>query len=357
MVTLQHNSVMVKVAEKLPEWANVKGIIWPKHLALEQCSSEQTAKCKATVVSKIKNRKSFIDLTGGFGVDCYYIGQSFEKVTYIEQNQDLAEIAGRNFQELGFCKCNVLNCNSIDYLEDVEHVDLIYIDPARRDVNGRRTYDIEDCTPDLKQIWQSLTQKADNILVKLSPMFDWHKAIIDLPGITEVHIVSVKNECKELLLLFEKSTKPLTLVCANDNDTFIVNDFKQNSVTAFDEAGIGTFLYEPNASIMKAGCFAELIKAFPVSKIGPNSHLFLSNEKIDDFPGRKFKILTVSSMNKQELKLNFKDIRQANITTRNFPMKPEELRKKLKLLEGGDLYIFATTTLNKKHLLYICRKL
>ena len=342
--------------KKLPEWADADGILYPRHISLEQCSSQQTAQYKAKIISKGDNNE-LVDLTGGFGVDCYYIGRNFKRAVYVEQNEELCHIARHNYDILGFNQAEVVCGDAVGYLQAMPKVNLIYIDPARRDVHGQRTYAIEDCTPDITMLNTMLLEKADRVMVKLSPMFDWHKAVSDLKGVTEVHIVSVSNECKELLLILEKEDKPLRLICVNDDSRFIVEDAltATTAAEAVNETD-ASFLYEPNASIMKAGCFKQVAAQFGAEEISQNSHLFTSDKYIEDFPGRKFQILTISSMNKHELKEKFSDITKANITTRNFPMKPEELRKKLKLSDGGDLYLFATTTRMRKHKIFICKR-
>ena len=354
---------------KLPSWAAVEGIIYPPHLNMEQCSSEQTARYKAKIVNGKSVNGKFADLTGGFGVDFYWMSQSFLDCYYIEQNEKLCAISSENFRTLGL-ECSVCCCDAVTYLTRMPHVDLIYMDPARRNVHGGRTYDIEDCTPNVIELLPLLMEKANRVMLKLSPMLDWRKATDDLKYVREVHIVSVDNECKELLLLLDKeATEELRVVCVNDDKTFEFFPSRGNTFSLTEQNGLSlaekrpfseretAFLYEPNASIMKAGCFKELAERFSVHQISANSHLFLSSVEIDDFPGRGFQISSISSMNKQELRTALKDTERANISVRNFPLSPDQLRKKLKLKDGGDTYIFATTTSDGAHRLYICRKI
>ena len=365
---------------KLPSWAEVEGVIYPPHLNMEQCSSEQTARYKSQIAGK---GESMVDLTGGFGVDFYWMSQGFSQRTYVEQNELLCAIAQENFRTLRH-DCRVCCCDTATYLTELCHVSLAFLDPARRNEHGGRTYGIEDCTPNVLELLPLLVQKADRILLKLSPMLDWRKAISDLEKaspngafkVAEVHIVSVDNECKELLLLLSKEqTDGLRVVCVNGASSFTflpsVGMFSSQAgnnlfpaweyLTDSDLADSPLNLYEPNASIMKAGCFAELEAQFPVQQISVNSHLFLSSDEINDFPGRKFKILSISSMNKQEIKKKFSEslvpMESANIAVRNFPMSAEQLRKKLKLKDGGDTYIFATTLASGEHKLFFCRKI
>lgn len=354
---------------KLPSWAAVEGIIYPPHLNMEQCSSEQTARYKAKIVNGKSVNGKFTDLTGGFGVDFYWISQGFQHRCYIEQNEQLCAISSENFHALGL-DCSVCCCDAVTYLTTMPHVDLIYMDPARRNEHGGRTYSIEDCTPNVIELLPLLMEKANRVMLKLSPMLDWRKAISDLRYVHEVHIVSVDNECKELLLLLDKeATEDLRVVCVNDDKTFEFYPSRGKTFSLTEQNGLSlaekrpfsgsdtAFLYEPNASIMKAGCFKELAERFSVHQISANSHLFLSSVEIDDFPGRGFQISSISSMNKQELRTALKDTDRANISVRNFPLTPDQLRKKMKLKDGGDVYIFATTTSDGAHRLYICRKI
>ena len=377
---------------KLPSWAAVDGIVYPPHLNMEQCSSEQTARYKASLAlrSAGEERGMFVDLTGGFGVDFYWMSQGFQKRQYIEQNAALCEIAENNFRKLGL-ECSVCCCDTATYLTTMPHASLVYLDPARRNDQGGRTYGIEDCTPNVLELMPRLLEKADRVMLKLSPMLDWRKAVDDIQqlransqgpvaNVHEVHIVSVDNECKELLLVLGKEhVDSLRVLCVNGGSTF---EFIPKAGMLCSQAGNESFprweysfcsdlvdsplyLYEPNASIMKAGCFVEVEEQFPVQQIAPNSHLFLSDVEIEKFPGRKFQILAISSINKQELKRKLSEIinqkltsmESANIAVRNFPMTVDQLRKKLKMKDGGDTYIFATTLASGEHKLLICRKI
>ena len=361
--------------QKLPTWSEVDDIVYPPHLNMEQCSSEQTARYKASLPPdpspKSEGSSVFVDLTGGFGVDFYWLSRGFQHRCYIEQNEQLCAISSHNFEVLGL-DCTVNCCDAVTYLTMMPHADLIYMDPARRNEHGGRTYGIEDCTPNVLELLPVLMSKADRLMLKLSPMLDWRKAVDDLKYVCEVHIVSVDNECKELVLMLSKGrTEGLRIVCVNGDSTF---EFIPNLGTNNSQPGNKLFptweypfnprlvdspfyLYEPNASIMKAGCFDEVGERYPVRQIAPNSHLFLSSDEIGDFPGRRFQISSISSMNKQELRTALKEIDRANISVRNFPMSAELLRKKLKLKDGGDIYIFATTMADGAHRLFICRKI
>jgi hypothetical protein len=354
---------------KLPSWAAVEGIVYPPHLNMEQCSSEQTARYKGSLVHNPSPKGEgsvFVDLTGGFGVDFYWLSQGFQHRCYVEQNEQLCAITSHNFELLGL-ECSVCCCDTATYLTTMPHVDLVYMDPARRNEHGGRAYGIEDCSPNVLELLPLLMEKANRVMLKLSPMLDWRKAVEDLKYVIEVHIVSVDNECKELLLLLDKAcSADLRVVCVN----LLSNGKQQVFETSYGEQSpctgnhifhlsslISHFLYEPNASMMKAGCFDQVEQRFPVRQIAPNSHLFLSDVEIDDFPGRRFQVLAVSSMNKQELRTALKELERANISVRNFPLSVDQLRKKLKLKDGGDVYIFATTMADGEHRLLICRKI
>ena len=358
---------------KLPSWAALDGILYPPHLNMEQCSSEQAARYKAGVCTRLSSPTSLVDLTGGFGVDFAFMSQAFDEATYVERNSELFAISSANMKILA-PKAKCLNEDGLEVLHRLDHVSMIFMDPARRDHHGARTYGISDCTPNVLEIKDELLQKADTVMLKLSPMLDWHKAISDLgeEHVKEVHIVSIQNECKELLLVLENGEKRrstedrgYTLHCVNFNSDGSMQQFKipaspiSHSTFPIPHSPslISHFLYEPNASIMKAGCFAEVEQSFEVSQLAPNSHLFASDQAIADFPGRKFRVTAVTSMNKQELKQALKDIRQANIAVRNFPMSVADLRKRLKLSEGGNDYIFATTLTEGKKVLIICQHL
>ena len=344
---------------KLPSWAALDGILYPPHLNMEQCSSEQTARYKERVATKSLTPKNtlptkLVDLTGGFGVDFALMSQAFDEAIYVERDKELFDITSENLKLLA-PKASCINGDGIETLHALEHATMIFMDPARRDIHGARTYSIGDCTPNVLEIKEELLQKADIVMLKLSPMLDWHKAISDLGEtyIKEVHIVSVQNECKELIVVMsrrESRDRRVRVVCTNILPDGSYELFQFSSLFTLHSS---LFLYEPNASIMKAGCFDEVAQAFNVSQLSPNSHLFTSDELREDFPGRKFRIKTVSTMNKQELKNALRDIREANITVRNFPLSVAELRKKLKISEGGSEYIFATTLANGKHILLV----
>ena len=420
---------------KLPRWASIDGIIYPPHISMEQCSSEQTALYKAELAARLLGVSSlsslrgeivpqgdnskicefasdravdskfaqnedtcdkqqiltnvgdsvnkikvdacsgdsvaeieFADLTGGFGVDFSYIAtQLGVKSMYVERQKHLCEAAKENFERLGLKNVVVKNGDGVEVLHAIpDHSGLrvIYIDPARRDDAGNKVVSLQDCTPDVTSLQEEMLQKADFIVIKLSPMLDWHRAVSELRCVREVHVVSVNNECKELLLVLSArnmgENNQLRICCVNDNQSFVCDDAEMtSSVARIAAADLDSvqYLYEPNASLMKAGCFGVLSERYSVSMLSKNSHLFVSQSPVVDFPGRSFRIRAVSSFNKKELKRQLHGIEKANIATRNFPLSVAELRKRLKLKDGGETYIFATTLSDDSHVLLITDKI
>lgn len=412
-------------SKKLPQWASCEGIVYPPHISMEQCSSQFTAQYKseitqtllvpsATVHARMSDsaesdmqtaksalhlsdsaesdtqeaktglrmsdsgesdtlvaKRAMADLTGGFGVDFSYLARGFSQATYVERQRHLCELAEHNMAALGLDQARIVCGDGVEYLSQMDPVDFIYLDPARRDEHGSRTYAIEDCTPNVLELRDLLLAKSRFTLVKLSPMLDWRKAVVDFDGaVREVHIVATGNECKELLLVLGRPAQ------ANARDSvdgagsyrrlaphvFCVNDDQRidyDSAEYTQGLRIGgkplpdakRYLYEPNASIMKAGCFDLVEERFGVTQIGPSSHLFVSEQQIADFPGRGFAIEAVGSMNKKDTKRLLNGMKQANIAVRNFPLTVPQLRKKLKLADGGTVYLFGTTMQGGGHVL------
>ena len=383
---------------KLPRWASLEGIIYPPHISMEQCSSESTALYKAELAARLlglpassfSEEIEFVDLTGGFGVDFSYIAARLGvKSMYVERQAHLCEAAKENFERLGLKNAIVKNGDGIEVLhsflpkkDDAASADdslgitydqsrsllktnlglkIIFIDPARRDDAGNKVVSLKDCTPDVTVLQEEMLSKTDYVIIKLSPMLDWHRAISELSHVREVHIISVNNECKELLLVLSTRNmgENLRIYCINDVQSFVCDelDMESSSVkiapSTLEEM---QYLYEPNASLMKAGCFGVLSGRYDARMLSKNSHLFVSREPIAAFPGRSFRIIAVSSFNKKELKRHLSGITKANIATRNFPLSVAELRKRLKLKDGGETYIFATTLSDESHVLVITEK-
>ena len=473
---------------KLSRWASIDGIIYPPHISMEQCSSEQTALYKAELAARLlglspsssengeeKEKESenasnlhlseicefagkgavdsefakneatckkqqilteskenvneikeephegdfseetgFVDLTGGFGVDFSYIASRLGvKSMYVERQAHLCEAAKENFGRLGLKNAIVKNGDGIEVLhsfaskkddaaseslgitEDQSRsllktnlgLKLIFIDPARRDDAGNKVVSLKDCTPDVTLLQEEMLSKADYVIIKLSPMLDWHRAVSELNCVKEVHIISVNNECKELLLVLSARNKGgnvgsnsfpvqdngsvllsvedfghpgnLRIYSINDSQSFVCDEMEMEESSVkiapftFEEM---QYLYEPNASLMKAGCFSVLSKRYGARMLSKNSHLFVSRDLIAAFPGRSFRIIAISSFNKKELKRHLSGITKANIATRNFPLSVAELRKRLKLKDGGETYIFATALSDESHVLVITEK-
>ena len=355
---------------KLPLWANIDGIIYPPHISMEQCSSESTALYKAELAARLlglpasssSEEIGFVDLTGGFGVDFSYIASRLGMSSmYVERQAHLCEAAKENFGRLGLKNAIVKNEDGIEVLHSLKELKLIFIDPARRDDAGNKVVSLKDCTPDVTILQEEMLSKADYVIIKLSPMLDWHRAISELSHVREVHIISVNNECKELLLVLSARNmgENLRIYCINDAQSFVCDelDMEASQVkiapSTLEEM---QYLYEPNASLMKAGCFGVLSERYDARMLSKNSHLFVSRELIAAFPGRSFRIIAVSSFNKKELKHHLAGITKANIATRNFPFSVAELRKRLKLKDGGEIYIFATTLSDESHVLVITEK-
>lgn len=340
---------------KLPEWAAVDGIIYPPRISMEQCSSSPTALYKASLM----NGETFADLTGGFGIDSSYISKKFSKAFYIERNERLCAVATHNFSLLGLEHIEIINGNCEDVLQTLPSCDWIFLDPARRDGAGKKVVALADCEPDVAALRTLLLQKARRVMIKCSPMLDITAACRQLGSVAQVHVVAVNNECKELLFVLTSELVAAPLVrCVN-----IAGGTMQEFSFCMDDAHeaafaveVGNFLYEPNAAIQKAGCPSSLASAYGVQKLHPNSNLYTSSVAVENFPGRSFRVTAVSGFSKGEIKNLLGDLKRANVTVRNFPETVQQLRKRLKLSEGGDVYLFATTLADGRKVLVRCEK-
>lgn len=344
---------------KIPAWYNQKQILYPEHLSLEQSSSEKSARYKASLCAG----DSLADLTGGLGVDFSFMSRNYKTAVYVEKNEELANLATHNFEVLGLNHCNVVVGSAEDYLQTMPVADTIYIDPARRKKTGAKAISVEDCSPGLKEIGEILNEKARQVLIKLSPMLDISQALKILRFICEVHVVSVNNECKELLLMKPANVTCDDIVfhCVDIRDTETVNKYiftqqKENTAKVVYADSIKKYLYEPNASVLKAGAFKAISEDYTIEKLHPNSHLYTSDRYENEFPGRRFIVEEIIPFKKKELKEKLTAIQKANITTRNFPLSVDEIRKRTKLKEGGENYIFATTMNNDEKVLIVCEK-
>ena len=345
-----------KAKEKIPSWSEIDDLVYPPHLSMEQCSSERTAAYKASLV----RGDSFTDLTGGFGVDFAFIARNFKQATMVERNAELCGIAMHNLPLLGLPHAKVVNGDGIDHLRQMEPVDVLFIDPARRDQQGRKTVSIADCEPNLLEVLETLRARAGKILIKYSPMLDITLAVKELRQVESVHVVSVENECKEMLfLLSEEATENPPFHCVNltkKGDTrYTFTPEEERNATIRQAGEIGAYLYEPYSSLLKAGAYKSLCQRFSVDKLAVSSHLYTSDEPINDFPGRTFRIIDTFTLNKKDVKEHLGGITKANIAVRNFPLSANELRNKLKLKEGGEQYLFATTHMERR-VLILCEK-
>lgn len=342
---------------KLPLFAATEGIIYPVHLSMEQCSSQATAEFKASLVGG----ESLIDLTGGFGVDCLLMSRRFDTATYVERNTTLCSIMQHNKSLLDGDNITVVNAEATEFLTSCKTVDMIYLDPARRDTHGGKTVLITQCEPDLTAINGTLLDKARKVMLKLSPMLDLTAATSTLEGVDKAFIVSVGGECKELLLILDRHASGGTEItavnlAAQGNEVFTFTRHEEETASPAYANEVGTYLYEPNASVLKAGAFKSLATRFALAKLAPSTHLYTSKTPVAGFPGRCFKVTTVHEFNKQGLKTLSTTCPKANIATRNFPLSPEELKKKLRIADGGDDYIFATTLMDKRRVMVVGRK-
>ena len=344
-----------KAKKKLPTWFEAANILFPPNINLEQTSSEITAVYKASLVSG----KNMIDLTGGFGIDSFFFAERFEKLIHCELDPDLSEIAAHNFKVLGRDNIITFCGDGIEYLKETnDNFDLIYLDPARRDDYGGKVFLLEQCTPNVAENLPLFFERADKVFIKTSPLLDLKAGIRDLEGVSTIHIVSVNNEVKELLWELKKIPSDETVIKAVNFQKEKVVKFEAIYTGYFEEAPLslpGTYLYEPNPAVMKSGMFAKVAYQTGTSKLHPNSHLFTSEEK-KDFPGRSFKILETLPYSKKILKKH-SGFQKANLTTRNFPKSVEELRKELKIADGGENYLFFTTNLKNEKIVLVCSKI
>lgn len=340
---------------KLPEWASIDGIVYPRHLSMEQCSSEDTARYKASLVEG----DSMTDLTGGFGVDCYFLSGKFRTSVYVEQQRELCDIVRNNMSLLNAGNVTVVNSDAVHWLANMDKVSLIYLDPARRDSNGGKTVFVSQCEPDVTAINDMLLDKADKVMIKLSPMLDIAQAQKEIHGTERIYIVSDNNECKELLMILSHEVcREPEIMCVNItkdkvSEFAFTRSGEEQAVVEYAGSPM-QYLYEPNTSVLKAGAYKSVAVRYGVMKLSPNSHLYTSDRLADDFPGRIFRVVSIYDFGKKSLKTLASECPKANITVRNFPASVSELRKRLKIAEGGEDYIFATTLNDSSRVLVRC---
>lgn len=373
---LQNITARQNLKNKVPLWAEHTELLFPPHLSLEQASSQATATYKADcILEHLKENtieaKHLVDLTGGLGIDSYFIGQKFDHLTYIELQETLCTLAKHNFEALNLPQFTVIEGSSFQVVDQLPPVSAFFIDPARRDAAGNKTVSFQHCTPDISAAAPHLLTLAPYLFVKASPMMDITLACKELPNVKEVHIIALNNECKELFFVLERGYTqepklfPINLIQKRSTSNlekmapFTLNE-EQNTPKTYAPEPL-KYLYEPNASILKSGGFHHLAHETKTQLLSPNSHLYTSNTRHSNFPGRTFQIEHIIPYQKKALRTFFilkkrDKIVQANITTRNFPRSVAHLRQQLKLKDGGSLYIFASTNLEGQAILMLCHK-
>lgn len=355
-----------KAKVKLPSFYTCENIIYPTMLSLEQCSSEKSATYKANLLKG----NLLIDLTGGFGVDTYFLSKHFRKVIYVEKNTALTKIAKHNFQVLKADNVEVINSDSVHFLTDFEgRADCIYLDPARRDIANRKVVKLDDCEPNVLEIMPLLAEKVKQIVLKTSPMLDIDLAVGELNKTVskevniKILVLAVENECKEVVYLIQNESKQVGNFLSYQTINFSKNQVQQFDFDRFTEhnADINytlpqAYLYEPNVAILKAGGFKSVALRYNLTKLHANSHLYTSTNLVTNFAGRVFRIQAITKLDKKGLKQYLPESK-ANIAVRNFPLSVAEIRKKMNIKEGGDIYLFATTDCESKKIVLVCTKI
>lgn len=345
-----------RLRHKVPSWAACDDIIYPPRLAIEQCSGEAAARYKGEVIAHLfpQGGTHMADLTGGYGVDFAVLSQIFRHATYIEQNAELVRLARHNLPLLGVKNADFIEENAILWLsrQQTSSYDLLYLDPARRDEAGRKTVLIEDCQPDVVTLMPQLLERAAYVVIKLSPMLDLRRALRSLPTVAEVHIFAQSGECKDLLLVVghTPTTDPL-ITCADDDHRFTFSLHEERTCSVTYATTLSTYLYEPSPAVLKAGAFRTIATRYGLAKLSPDAHLYTSSSYASDFPGRRFRIVRTADFSKSSLRSLDLPQRRANLTVRGFPATVAALRRRLRLREGGDDYLFATTLSDGRHVL------
>jgi len=351
---LQQIQGKIKAKDKIPSWYSTPGIIFPPTLNLEQSSSEATALYKARLI----RGKTLIDLTGGFGIDTASFSSHFENVIYVERNEALTEIVRHNLEAFQITNVEVNTGDAESFLSKVTEADVIFIDPARRDSNNNRVFKLEDCEPDVIRLLPQLFKKTEHIVIKTSPLLEIKSTIRALKSVSEVHVVALENDCKEVLYLLKKdysSSPEIYAVNLSDNscEKFHFNYEDENNKAILSPPL--RYLYEPNSSILKASAYNSVAQVYKLSKLHPNSHLYTSDVLLQDFPGRKFEIIATSKYDRKQL-MAVLTSEKANVTARNFSDSVTQIRKKLQLKDGGEVYLFATTDLDNRLILVVTKK-
>lgn len=345
-----------KTKTKIPTYYDGEAILYPPSLNIEQSSSQATALFKANMlVENYPHTATIVDLTGGFGIDSYFLSKLCRSLIHVEPDSELQQLAEHNHRHLGVHTIQYVNKTAEDFLDTLQkHIDVFYIDPSRRK-NGQKVFSLEECEPNITALQEWIFAKSGTLLVKAAPLLDIHSGVRSLPFTKKVFVVSVNNECKELLFLCEKNFQgepeihAVNLATEGEvisSHTFTFSQEREAVVTMSDPQ---RYLYEANASLLKAGAFKSVSQSFAVSKLAPSTHLYTSENLIENFPGRIFEILSLVKADSKSVHALLPD-KKANVLTRNYPMKPEELKKKLKLRDGGDTYLIGFSGTKAKHL-------
>lgn len=343
-----------KAKDKLPTWFLSENIIYPEKISIEQTSSEITANYKASLVSGEK----LIDCTGGFGIDDYYFSKHFKSVIHCELNSDLSQIVNHNFKNLKATNIECYQGDSTEILNQLnQKFDCIYIDPSRRNDAKGKVFMLADCLPNVVALQDFYFQFTDIILIKTAPILDLHAGLLELKNVSEIHIVAVENEVKELLWKivknFNESPEIFAINLEKEKQTITKIESTKSYFVSYSLPK--KYLYEPNASLMKSGGFEAVSELFAIGKLHQHSHLYTSDELID-FPGRRFQIEAIVPFQKKEITQHLQG-KKMNVSTRNFPIKPEELKKKYKILDGGTIFAFFTTNLKNEKIVVLCTKI
>lgn len=347
-----------KSKEKLPLWHYTSGIIFPPKINLEQCSSEKTAKYK----SQFYKGNVGIDLTGGFGIDAYFFSKNFKQFYYIEPNEALLHIAQHNLKLLGINNIIFINKTAEEFLKSfTEKVDFIFIDPSRRDEHNRKLSAFKNTQPNVIELLEILKKSSQSLLIKASPMLDIKQGIAELKNVKEVKVISLNNECKELLfeLQFNTNYSETTIKAIDLNQNFIQEftfNYAQEESINIEIGNIEKYIYEPSSSIIKSGAFKSIAKFYKIKKLHPSTHLYTSDKLIHNFQGRIFITKQICSYKKEEVLAHIVD-GKANVSVRNFKAGTEKIKNKLGIKDGGENYLFACTDLNNKPVIIICKKL
>ena len=377
MLVLNQIEARQLLSKKVPSWASNPDLLFPRHLSIEQCSSELTAKYKASIIS---GGDTFVDLTGGLGIDSYFLSEKFKTSYYVENQKELCDLAEHNFGVLGR-KITVINSDAESFISKNHNFDLIFIDPARRDIYNRKMVSLHDCSPDVIELQRNLSktpvetrfiasQCITSMLIKASPMLDISLITNELQNISEIHIVSVKNECKEILIKIEPGfdgeikyfcvdLQPVgTRHALSPQDAMVfqfVESEEKSAIPSFSST-VKKYLYEPNASLMKSGAFKLISQRFGIEKLHVNSHLYTSDNLVSDFPGRIFEVIGFAPFNKKIKKELLNDITEASVAIRNFPLSANDLRKTLNLRESDKNFVFGTTLIGEKKVVILAHR-